>query len=800
MANIVQRITLQGAEEIRAQLRALGAAGKAAFDDLSNARTLNDRFASAGLELSKLTGSLKTFGQNAAQAGQAGVAFGNAIQSAFARVAVAAGALGLAFGKIISQVKSVGADAEVLDQNAAAVGLTTKEYEGLTLALGQNGVSSQEAAKALDKIAKFMAAAKDQTDAYKKEVKKLNKEQLEGKIGAKEYNERLKDINDNMGPAAKLVKEYGLRLTDAAGELRSVKDFGLDFGDALKNSGKATKDNAAALEVMGKAGRKLGQAFGQGKEQLEALISRAQALAPSLTEEAQKAVTGMDDAFDQLGQTGNSLKRNLVAIFAPSITAAVTAFTEAIARNRFIFELFAENLDRQFRPALVAVLNQLNSTDFSVTLQKGLDAATEAVKAFGVAVKTFIIPTLLGIKIFADQVAQGLNKVFGTNLTGGAVIFGAILLKVSGLLNVFTTGITFTVLSVKALISVLPVLGQAFNVLFTLLRANPIIALAVVIGVLVGLILRQFPQLRDAIFNFLVNPLEGVKAAWNGLVQFFTTFIQNLINIWNAVAGFFVGLWTGITDGAKAVWDGVTGAANAAVEALKAVWNGLVQFFVDLWTGITSTFDTAWQAIKDGAQSVWDFIVQSVSAPFQKIKDVVNDMWSFVKQKFEDLIKTVKDFLGLSAQADASGGGSPQSNASGGYIRGRGTGTSDSILSWLSNGEFVIKARAVKHYGAGFLSALNNMRLPKFASGGSVNLASMAHSLFSPEIPRFAAGGPVISQGTGGGGDARSMVLQIGDQLIPGLTATPAAVTQIQRFASQSAVRSAGRKPVWFKG
>lgn len=65
--------------------------------------------------------------------------------------------------------------------------------------------------------------------------------------------------------------------------------------------------------------------------------------------------------------------------------------------------------------------------------------------------------------------------------------------------------------------------------------------------------------------------------------------------------------------------------------------------------------------------------------------------------------------------------------ATGGYISGRGTGTSDSIPAMLSNGEFVIKASSVKKYGTNFLNAVNSgsfsripVRVAKFASGGSV--------------------------------------------------------------------------------
>lgn len=47
--------------------------------------------------------------------------------------------------------------------------------------------------------------------------------------------------------------------------------------------------------------------------------------------------------------------------------------------------------------------------------------------------------------------------------------------------------------------------------------------------------------------------------------------------------------------------------------------------------------------------------------------------------------------------------------ASGGYITGPGTGTSDSIPARLSNGEFVMSAAAVKTYGVDFMNSLNNM-------------------------------------------------------------------------------------------
>lgn len=59
--------------------------------------------------------------------------------------------------------------------------------------------------------------------------------------------------------------------------------------------------------------------------------------------------------------------------------------------------------------------------------------------------------------------------------------------------------------------------------------------------------------------------------------------------------------------------------------------------------------------------------------------------------------------------------------AAGGLLSGPGTDTSDNLLAWLSPGEYVVRAAAVRHYGAGLLSAINSLQVPKFAGGGAVS-------------------------------------------------------------------------------
>jgi len=59
----------------------------------------------------------------------------------------------------------------------------------------------------------------------------------------------------------------------------------------------------------------------------------------------------------------------------------------------------------------------------------------------------------------------------------------------------------------------------------------------------------------------------------------------------------------------------------------------------------------------------------------------------------------------------------PTGFATGGRVRGAGSGTSDDIIAKLSNGEFVVNAEATRKY-LPLLEALNNGQLPAFRNGG----------------------------------------------------------------------------------
>lgn len=82
----------------------------------------------------------------------------------------------------------------------------------------------------------------------------------------------------------------------------------------------------------------------------------------------------------------------------------------------------------------------------------------------------------------------------------------------------------------------------------------------------------------------------------------------------------------------------------------------------------------------------------------------------------------------LTPTMSGMGGALAGPRAAGGPIKGPGTGTSDSIVAFVSNGEYVINAASVDKYGMKLLDAINNgdFGIKKFATGGPVTIPGNA--------------------------------------------------------------------------
>jgi hypothetical protein len=184
--------------------------------------------------------------------------------------------------------------------------------------------------------------------------------------------------------------------------------------------------------------------------------------------------------------------------------------------------------------------------------------------------------------------------------------------------------------------------------------------------------------------------------------------------------------------------------------------------------------------VAGGGDQLWDFLNRVTDQLDAALGELTNGLVNHVLRIAKMVETPMHALLGLMNQI--------KGNARGGLLGGRGSGTSDSNLAWVSRGEYIIPARAVAQPGMlALLEALRrsggNLRgvldgMGRFALGGMVPRA----------MPAFAAGGLA-------GGNLGTLTLGLPSGGSVTVRASSGVADQLRKEAALAQVRSGGRKP-----
>jgi hypothetical protein len=266
-----------------------------------------------------------------------------------------------------------------------------------------------------------------------------------------------------------------------------------------------------------------------------------------------------------------------------------------------------------------------------------------------------------------------------------------------------------------------------------------------------------------------------IVPAWQGIATVVMWAWGNVIRpVFEAINGFVMGvlvpafmryLWPTI----QFVWQAIGVAIQFAWSVIQVVFKAIDWYVRNVLGPVfhwlhDSVIKPVWDTmIRPVFQALADFLGAHVVPAFRMAVDAIGAAWSMIadaaKTPIEFVIETVinKGIIGTwnkiaswfgvapvdtltlpwrkgpAKPSEGPGSGPGNAFATGGSVRGPGTGTSDSIPAWLSNGEYVIPARIVQQLGVGFFDLIRSGRL------------DVAGDPSSMVVRRFADGGPVES-------------------------------------------------------
>lgn len=260
--------------------------------------------------------------------------------------------------------------------------------------------------------------------------------------------------------------------------------------------------------------------------------------------------------------------------------------------------------------------------------------------------------------------------------------------------------------------------------------------------------------IRDNVLNPMVDFFQNtlwpaIQSVIDWIVDKWNWLSETLSTVWGWI---YDNVIQRVIDGFHAIWDAVSAVAgwiadkwNWLYGILLNIWNWLdenviqrqIRGFHRIWEAVLSVagwIADKWQWMSDRLHAGWVWINDHVFTPFKDgltqlqsffgtVVDGIRSVWGGLKsvlaKPINFMINTVYND-GIAKAWDTIAGFLPLEPktakrlspiggyATGGAVRGEGTGTSDDILAWLSNGEHVWTAQDVRDIGG--QSAMYAMR------------------------------------------------------------------------------------------
>lgn len=539
-----------------------------------------------------------------------------------------------------------------------------------------------------------------------------------------------------------------------------MQDLGRNINQMFVGLSKGAPGFGSAIRLaFGQVGVLLGQlgtAFGQtsagGASMLQGLLFGINTLISNMNNQLIPAIQTMGPTigsfFSSLGASIGSLLGSIfkgVQILGPAI-APLAGFLSSLANGLgSLVTGLASGLTPAIR-VMAAPLSNLVEV-LGTSLGGALKTILPVLGQLIADLATALAPVL-------QQLLPPLADVIAQLLSGFAPVIKAIAAPLADV----ATGLGEVLNWLKPIMPILGPLAVGFWALDAAMAANPVGVVVVAIAALVGGIV--YLATKTQFFQKLWNAVwDGIKTGFDAFVNFmrtpfgaFATLLLGPIGVLMVVAANWKTIWGGIKDAALDVWHAINVAWDDTGKALKKTWDTVSSAVKNAWDSFWSELksdavkpwqeiDGAWHDTINGIKSTWDTISNDISGAWHDfwtgLVNTAKTIWTGIEDVFKTPINVVigiwdnvAGVFGL-PQVNKLAGGGPVGNAAtgghafadGGHIRGRGTGTSDDIPAWLSDGEFVMPAARVQQYGLGTMEA---MRRGKFADGGVVSSVTNA--------------------------------------------------------------------------
>ena len=523
----------------------------------------------------------------------------------------------------------LGYASDVMTDAMSALGLETSQAEGFVDQLAKTSQKSNtsvgqlgEAILTVGGTAKVLAGG---TTEMNTALGILADNGIKGAEGGTALRNVILSLSAPTDKAAKTMKELGLEVFDAQGNMRPLNDIFKDLDGTLSTmtQGEQTK---VLSELFNKVDLKSVNALlansGERFNELSGYIS-----------DSEGAAAAMADTMN------NNLSGQLTLLKSGLEGAAISIGNALLP----VIKVLVEWINN-----LVTWFNNLNP---------GIQTA---ITIFGLVVAA-IGPVLLIVGHLCTAIG-GLVTFFGAGGAGAGVLSAAI--------GALSGPIGIAIGVITALIAVGVLLYQNWDEIK-----------AKCIEIWQNSLKPTIEAVTNTLKAFLTAAWEGIKAfletCWNLLKQLASSIWEGIKNtittvsdaikttittVWNAIKTAITTVWNAIKTTTTTVWNGIKSLITTVINSIKSVittvfnsiksvvttaWNGVKTATSTAWNGIKTAVSTGVNAVKSTISRVFSTLSSVLTAPFRTAQSVISGILGGISRTISSITSAAKKVTSL---------------------------------------------------------------------------------------------------------------------------------------------------------
>ena len=394
-----------------------------------------------------------------------------------------------------------------------------------------------------------------------------------------------------------------------------------------------------------------------------------------------KALQNEDGSMKSLRETMDFLRETMGDMSEAQQTQAATAIFGKEAMSGMLAIINASDEDYQ------KLIKNIDNADGAAekmaetmqdTLSGQITELQSALQELAIAFGEILMPYIRKVVSVVQNFVKKLNGMSDTQkkiVATIALIVAAIgpLLITIGKISTGISAVTGALSKAKNITKIASVIGKikgAVTALFSVITANPVIAIVAAIIAAIVLLYTKCEWFRDGVnaivekivsfltetipqaFVFLKNFISGIPEWWSGIWQQISDFFANIWTsmIQNPVISELVTmitkLWQTGVDTWQGIWKGLVTIAKGTWELLKNTILGPILLLMDLVTGdfgnLSIDTQKIWTNMKNAANKIWSGIKTVVTALARGLKTGVEILFSGLKNTANRIWESLK--------------------------------------------------------------------------------------------------------------------------------------------------------------